>query len=108
MDGSLVVWGRGRGMVGRGERFGGAMEAVSEVRAVRRWRVLLAHDASTATCDALADTLERVLGSIELSDASSLEDARAALSGVSFHICLACLDLPPAPIAGVRIAQEAV
>jgi len=84
------------------------MEVISEIRPLRRWRVPLAHDASTPTCDALAETVEGLLGAIDLSDASSLDDARVALSSVSFHICLACLDLPPAPTAGARLAQEAL
>jgi len=84
------------------------MEAVSEIRPIRSWRILLAHDASAPTCDALIGTVESVLGSIDLYDASSLEDARATLSSVSVHICLACLDLPPVPTAGARLAQEAL
>ncbi len=68
--------------------------------------MLLAHNATAATCDALARILE-ALGA-EVVDASSMEDARLALETEveSFEACLVCLDLPPAPVAGARLATE--
>jgi hypothetical protein len=82
------------------------MELVSGIRPARRWRILLAHDASASTCDAMAAAIEGALKSVDLSDASSVDDARVALQGGVFHVCMVCLDLPPAPLAGVRLAQE--
>jgi hypothetical protein len=89
------------------------VEAGSSVRPVRRWRVLLAHDATTATCNSLIDTVEAALGNADVSESSSVEDARLSLrigphEGVRarFHLAMVCLDLPPAPLGGVRLAQE--
>jgi hypothetical protein len=70
--------------------------------------VLLAHNAAAATCDALAQLIEASLGGAELVDASSIEDARAAIAAEAFDALLICLDLPPAPLAGARLASELV
>jgi hypothetical protein len=75
---------------------------------MRRWRVLIAHDAMASTCDAIASGLEGVLRDVELVDASSIEAALATLSTMTIDVCLVCLDLPPAPVGGVRLAQEAI
>jgi CheY-like chemotaxis protein len=66
--------------------------------------VLLAHNAVTATCDALARLLET--SGVEVVDASSMDDARLALETETFDACLICLDLPPAPLGGARLAAE--
>lgn len=84
------------------------MEADSGVRRARRWRLLLAHDATAATCDPLAFAVEAALGNVDMVDASSADDARAALQAAPFDVCLVCLDLPPAPLGGVRLAQHAL
>jgi hypothetical protein len=75
--------------------------------------VLLAHDASAATCNSLIDAVEEALGNVDVSESSSVEDARVALrlgphDGATgrFHLAMVCLDLPPAPLGGVRLAQE--
>jgi len=81
------------------------MQGASGIRAVR-WRLLLAHDASAATCDPLVQVIESALGAVDLTDASSIDDARVATHSVDFHVALICLDLPPAPVGGVRLAQE--
>jgi hypothetical protein len=81
------------------------MQGASGIRAVR-WRLLLAHDATAATCDPLAFVVESALGAVDITDASSVDDARVALFSVDFHVALVCLDLPPAPSGGVRLAQE--
>jgi hypothetical protein len=78
----------------------------SGLRVVRRWRVLLAHDATAPTCDALAETIEDALGNAEVSDASSVDDARVVVAGGRFDVCLVCLDLHPAPLGGLRLARE--
>lgn len=88
-----------------GHEFGEPMQGASGIRAVR-WRLLLAHDASAATCDPLAFVVESALGAVDITDASSVDDARLALFSVDFHVALVCLDLPPAPSGGVRLAQE--
>ncbi len=82
------------------------MEADSGIRRARRWRLLLAHDATAATCDPLAFAVEAALGNVDITDASSADDARAALQAGRFDVCLVCLDLQPAPLGGVRLAQE--
>jgi hypothetical protein len=80
----------------------------SGFRPLKHWRLLLAHDVSTRTCDALAIGIHRAIGHVEIVDASSLADARAALEVSRFDACLVCLDLPPAPRGGVRLARDLV
>jgi hypothetical protein len=74
-------------------------------RPVRGRRILLAH-APTATCDALAVTIEAAMPDMEIVDTSSVDDARLAVATECFDACLICLDLPPAPLGGVRLASE--
>jgi len=81
------------------------MKLLSGLRPVRRWRILLAHGA-TAACDPLFYAIESALGSVDLSEAVSVDGARAALQSGQFNLCMVCLDLPPAPVGGVRLAQE--
>ena len=88
-----------------GHEFGEPMQGASGIRSVR-WRLLLAHDASAATCDPLAFVVESALGAVDITDASSVDDARVALFSVDFHVALVCLDLPPAPQGGIHLAQE--
>src|SRR5262249_3689705 len=57
-------------------------------------------------CDALASLLEGALGDVDLLDASSVEDARVTVKSAHFDVCFVCLDLPPAPLGGVRLAQQ--
>ncbi len=66
-------------------------------RSVRGFRILLAHDARAATCDALARAIEGALTNVEIVDASSIDDALLASATGQFDACLVCLDLPPAP-----------
>lgn len=94
-----------------GHKFGEPVEAGSSgLRLVRRWRLLLAHDATAATCDSLIDAIEGALGNVDINESSSIDDARVALHpdthGGRFDVCMICLDLPPAPLGGVRLAQE--
>ena len=84
------------------------MEASSGLRPARRWRLLLAHDAQAPTCDALPDAVVDALGNVDVLDASSVEDARVTLQGGRFDVCLVCLDLPPAPSAGARLARDVI
>jgi hypothetical protein len=76
------------------------------MRTVRRWRLLLAHDATASTCDPLIDAIEGALGNVDVSESSSVDDARVALQTSRFDLALVCLDLPPAPLGGVRLTQE--
>ncbi|MFO0761799.1 MAG: hypothetical protein U0359_35490 [Byssovorax sp.] len=82
------------------------MTADSGVRPARRWRILLAHDATASTCDSLAFAVEAALGNVDITDASSADDARVALRTGTFDVCMVCLDLPPAPLGGARLAKE--
>lgn len=111
--------------MGTGDRLGEPVEDGSGLRRVRRWRLLLAHDATAATCDPLVDAVEGALGNVDINESSSIDDARVALrssrlapthahaphdssAGSRFDLCMICLDLPPAPLGGVRLAQEAL
>ena len=85
--------------MGTGHKFGHAVEDGSGLRLVRRWRLLLAHDATASTCDPLLDAIEGALGNVEASESSSVDDARVALRQSRFDLCMVCLDLPPAPLA---------
>ncbi len=107
--------------MGTRHELGEPVEAGSGLRRVRL-RVLLAHDASAVTCDPLIEALEAAFGSVDVSESPSVHDAfdavRASIvdldapelgaTGARFDVCLVCLDLPPAPLGGVRFAQEAL
>jgi hypothetical protein len=80
----------------------------SGLRLVRPWRLLLAHDAAGSTCDVLVGSLDAALGSVDLAESSSVVDARLSSSTTQFDLALVCLDLPPAPLGGVRLAEELV
>jgi hypothetical protein len=71
-------------------------------------RFLLAHDIGSSTCDALLGSLDEAFDDLEVVEACSVADAENALEQSSFDACLVCLDLPPAPLAGVRLAQAAL
>jgi hypothetical protein len=71
-------------------------------------RFLLAHDIGASTCDALLGSLDDAFDDLEVVEACSVADAENALEESSFDACLVCLDLPPAPLAGVRLAQAAL
>lgn len=73
-----------------------------------RRRILLAHDAQSPTCDALVEALGEALGEVEIAESSSADHAAALLARERWDACLVCLDLPPAPTAGVRLAELAV
>ncbi len=92
--------------MGTGQRLGQPVEASSGMRTVRRWRLLLAHDATASTCDPLIDAIEGALGQVDVNESSSVDDARVARETSRFDLALVCLDLPPAPLGGVRLAQE--
>jgi hypothetical protein len=94
--------------MGTGHKLGQPVEDGSGMRPARRWRLLLAHDATASTCDPLIDAIEGALGNVDVNESSSVDDARVALLSARFDLCLVCLDLPPAPLGGVRLAQEFV
>jgi hypothetical protein len=98
------------GMMGTGHKLGQPVEDGSEsgLRLVRRWKVLLAHDANASTCDLLIDALEGALGNVDIAESSSVEDARVATHTTRYDVALVCLDLSPAPLGGVRLADELV
>ncbi len=80
----------------------------SGLRPAKRWRLLLAHDATASTCDALVEAISGGLGNVDLSRSSSVDDAEVAIYTGRFDAALVCLDLHPAPSAGVKLAQEMV
>src|SRR3954470_20520393 len=88
-DGSL------EGMMAAGHKLGEPVEAGSSgLRRVRRWRLLLAHDATSATCDSLIDAIEGALGNVDIYESSAIDDARVALlpdaHGGRFDVCMVC------------------
>jgi hypothetical protein len=93
-------------MMGTGHELGQPVEDGSGLRVARRWRLLLAHDATSSTCDPLLDAIEGALGNVDVSESSSIDDARVALHTARFDLVMVCLDLPPAPQGGVRLTQE--
>lgn len=105
--------------MGTGNKLGEVVEPGSGLRKARRFRLLLAHDASASTCNALIDAIEGALGNVDVYESSSVDDARDSLrasladadtpwmdDGPRFDLAMVCLDLPPAPAGGVRLAQE--
>ncbi|APR78313.1 Hypothetical protein A7982_03660 [Minicystis rosea] len=105
------------GMMGTGHKLEELVEPGSGTRLARRWRLLLAHDATASTCNALIESIEDALGNVDIYESPSVDDARDVLRGSlidapspaaasRFDLCLVCLDLPPAPAGGVRLAQE--
>jgi hypothetical protein len=97
-------------MMASGDRLGEPVKDAtgSGLRVVRRWKVLLAHVASASTCDLLLDAIEGALGNVDVTESSSVDDARLATRRVPHDIVMVCLDLPPAPMGGVRLAEELV
>jgi hypothetical protein len=73
-----------------------------------RWRVLLAHDGALGTCDHLLQVLADALGDVQVLDAPSADAARDVLRRTPVDICFVCLDLPPAPLGGIKLAQDLV
>ena len=76
--------------------------------AASRWKVLLAHDGALPTCDALFDAVAEAMDDVQIVDAPSAEAARSILRRTPFDVFLVCLDLPPSPSGGIRLAQELV
>ncbi len=103
--------------MGTHRKLGEPVDDKSGLRKARRWRLLLAHDATASTCNPILDAIAGALGNVDVSESSSIYDARLAVGGSRdegrrshprFHVAMVCLDLPPAPLGGVRLAQELV
>jgi DNA-binding NarL/FixJ family response regulator len=88
--------------------FGDLVVANASLLPQRPWRFLLAHDASAKTCRPLMQAVERALGNVDIVGAASVESALAELRGSTFDACFVCLDLPPVPSGGARLAQKMV
>ena len=73
-----------------------------------RWRVLVAHDGSLPTCDGLIAAVAGALDDAQVLDAPSAESARSMLRRTAVDVCFVCLDLPPSPLGGIKLAQELV
>jgi hypothetical protein len=94
-------------MMGTGHELGEpVVDESSGLRRIRRWRLLLAHDATASTCEPLIDAIEGALGNVDVNESSSVDDAQVALHSGPIDLAMVCLDLPPAPLGGVRLAQE--
>jgi hypothetical protein len=96
------------GMMTLGHEFGDTVVANASLLPQRPWRFLLAHDASAKTCRPLLQSVERALGNVDIVDAASVEHALAELRDSTFDACFVCLDLPPVPIGGARLAQTMI
>lgn len=73
-----------------------------------RWRVLLAHNGALTTCDALADVIASAMHDVQILDAPSADAARAILRRTQVDAVFVCLDLPPSPTGGIKLAQELI
>jgi hypothetical protein len=73
-----------------------------------RWKVLLAHDGTLSTCDALFDAIREAMDDVQIIDAPSAEGARSILRRSAVDVCFVCLDLPPSPLGGIKLAQDLV
>lgn len=73
-----------------------------------RWKVLLAHDGTLPTCDALMRAVTSAIPDAQILDATSSEAARTHLRRTAVDVCFVCLDLPPSPSGGIKLAQELV
>lgn len=89
-----------------GHEFGDLVEANTSLIPQRPWRFLLAHGANGKTCRPLLQSVERALGSVDIVDAASVEHALAELRDSTFDACFVCLDLPPVPSGGARLAEK--
>ncbi len=96
--------------MGTGHKLGQPVEDGTEsgLRLVRRWKVLLAHDATAATCNLLLDAIGGALGNVDVAESSSVDHALTTAQPGRYEVALVCLDLPPAPLGGVRLAEALV
>jgi DNA-binding NarL/FixJ family response regulator len=56
----------------------------------------------------LLSAIDDAFNDIEVVEVASVTDAQNVLERSRFDACLVCLDLPPAPLAGVKLAQAAL
>lgn len=73
-----------------------------------RWKVLVAHNGALKTCDGLLEVLRETMENVAISDATSVEEARASLRRGPVDVCFVCLDLQPSPLGGIKLAQDLV
>jgi hypothetical protein len=93
-------------MMASGREFDEPVDARASLLPRRSWRFLLAHDATASTCKPLMLSMERALGKVDIVDVSSPEHALAEIREAAFDACFVCLDLPPVPLGGTRLAQR--
>jgi DNA-binding NarL/FixJ family response regulator len=91
-----------------GHELGDLVDARASLLPRRSWRFLLAHDATAPTCKPLMQSVERALGKVDIVASASVEHALAELRDSTFDACFVCLDLPPVPAGGARLAQKMV
>ena len=91
-----------------GHEFRDTVVANASLLPQRPWRFLLAHDASAKTCRPLLQSIERALGNVDIVDAASIDHALTELRDSTFDACFVCLDLPPVPVGGARLAQAMI
>ncbi len=92
--------------MGERGRFRAAMTETKTDGGARSRRILVARDPRLSTCDALVQGVESLIDDLELTEAYSVEAARSWAKSGTFDLCLVCLDLPPAPRGGARLAKE--
>ncbi len=73
-----------------------------------RWKILLAHDGTLPTCNPLMRAVTSAMPDVHILDATSGEAARTHLRRTAVDVCFVCLDLPPSPSGGIKLAQELV
>ncbi len=89
-----------------GQELGETVNPRASLLPRRLWRFLLAHDATSHACDPLILSVEGALGNVDIVEATSVDHALAELQGGSFDATFVCLDLPPAPLGGARLAHS--
>jgi hypothetical protein len=82
--------------------------AITKRTGLAERRILLARDSTSAACDGLVRAVRQAFPEVVMLDVGSFESAQASLGAEHLELVLVCLDLPPAPTGGVRVARVAL